>query len=254
METYIFKFSADDLRKIDSDVLGFLISSGHCCNELSAMMPYIAFEQSLDGANEVESALILVRRYTIDRIIISKIVEYRNLCLKFFGRRRGLSGPFISSLQLDYEATCGVLDIPKWAKILRNKASFHYDDKYALESLGNLDGNHSLRLIAGKIKGITLFEFSEEILSRPIFESAGAGDIGIGMNVVNRFILDSISSITSFNARSVIAAFKEYGLVTERDRMDLRESYCGVPGSDHVPISISSNFIANQNPVVGTVD
>lgn len=138
METYVFKFSADDLRKIDSRVLGFLISSGHCCNELSAMMPFIAFEQSLQGANEVESALILARRYTIDRIIISKIVEYRILCEKFVGHQREVSSSFISSLKSDYEATVRVLAVPKWAKILRNKVSFHYDEKYALESLAEL--------------------------------------------------------------------------------------------------------------------
>jgi hypothetical protein len=84
MDAYIFRFNVDDLRKIESRALGFLISSGHCCNELVALMPYIVFEQSLDDANDVESALILARRYTIDRIIVSKIVEYDELCAKFF--------------------------------------------------------------------------------------------------------------------------------------------------------------------------
>jgi hypothetical protein len=128
---------------------------------------------------------------------------------------------------------------------LRNKASFHYDEKYAADSLRKLDGNHPLRMVMGHMSGVTLFEFSEEILSRPIFEEAGSGDIGKGMDAVNRFILDSIRAIRDFHARSMVGAFKKYGLVTERETTELREKYCGSPGADFVPLSISTEYVSN---------
>jgi len=244
MDAYIFRFSADDLRKIESRALGFLISSGHCCNELVALMPYIAFEQSLKNANEVESALIVARRYTLDRIIISKIVEYNELCEKFFRETSSVNGSLCDELKREYDLISAIIKAKRWARILRNKASFHYDEKYATDSLRNLDGNHPLRMILGRMSGVTLFEFSEEILSRPIFEEAGSGDIGKGMDVVNGFILESIRAIRDFHSRSTINAFKKYGLVTERESAELREKYCGRPGVDYVPISISTEYVA----------
>jgi hypothetical protein len=245
MDAYIFRFKVDDLRKIESRALGFLISSGHCCNELVALLPYIAFEQSLNNANEVEGALILARRYTIDRIIVSKIVEYDELCGKFFRETASVCDELYDGLKREYDLISATIKAQKWARILRNKASFHYDEKYATDSLRKLDGDHPLRMIMGRMSGITLFEFSEEVLSRPIFEEAGSGDIGKGMEVVNRFILESIRAIRDFHARSMIGAFKKYGLVTERETTELREKYCGSPGVDYVPISISAEYVSN---------
>jgi hypothetical protein len=37
------------------------------------------------------------------------------------------------------------------------------------------------------------------------------------MDVVNRFILESIRAIRDFHSRSMISAFKKSGLVTERE-------------------------------------
>jgi hypothetical protein len=76
MDAYVFRFTAKQLKAIDPEVLGFLIASGHCCNEFAALMSYIAFEHSLKQANEVEAAFIVMRRYMNERTIISKIVEY----------------------------------------------------------------------------------------------------------------------------------------------------------------------------------
>ena len=245
MDAYIFRFNVDDLRKIESRALGFLISSGHCCNELVTLLPYIVFEQSLNNTNEVERALILVRRYTIDRIIVSKIVEYDEMCDKFFRENDLVGDDLYDGLKREYDLISATIKAQKWARILRNKASFHYDEKYATESLRKLDGDHPLRMIMGKMSGITLFEYSEEVLSRPIFEEAGAGDIAKGMEVVNRFILESIRAIRDFHARSMIDAFKKYGLVTERESTELREKYCGSPGADYVPLSISTEYASN---------
>ncbi|MDH2382079.1 hypothetical protein [Bradyrhizobium sp. CER78] len=206
MEVFVFRFTAGDLRKIERQALGFLVASSHCCNELVSLMPYIVFEQSLESTNDVESALILARRYTIDRIIVSKIVEYHDLCQKFF-RQDMMSDEFHRDLKKEYEQIATSLKAGDWARIQRNTMSFHYDAKFAAESLDKLDGSHPLRMILGRMSGVTLFEFSEEILSRPIFERARRGDIGEGMDAVARFIVRSIRAIRNFHSRAMITAF-----------------------------------------------
>jgi hypothetical protein len=128
---------------------------------------------------------------------------------------------------------------------MRNKASFHYDQKFALEGMAELDDDHSLRLIAGRIGGLTLFEFSEEVFSRSVFQKAGAGDVSVGMTVVRDFILRAIKVIRAFQAQSMISAFKHFNLVSSRERMDLREEYCGDPSVLKIPLSISESGIEN---------
>ena len=97
---------------------------------------------------------------------------------------------------------------------MRNKISFHYDRDYSLAAVGKLDDDHPLKLIVGRIKGITLFDFAEEIVARPTFEEAGGGDIGRGMDVANKFIVDLVGAITSFHARATISMFKAFGMLT----------------------------------------
>jgi hypothetical protein len=112
--------------------------------------------------------------------------------------------------------------------------------------LAQLDDEHPLRLIAGKIKGLTLFEFCEEIVNRPIFEKAGNGDLGKGMDIANQFVLDLIGAIPRFHAGATIAAFHAFGLVTKREKMELREHYCAEPGKVFVPLSISSAYVQRR--------
>lgn len=240
MDAFVFRFNAKKLRAIPSRYLGFLIASGHCCNELAILLPYIIFEHDLKRANEVESAFILTRKFTIDRILISKIVEYGDLCAKFFKELNRSSDRFVGELSQSYEPIAAEIKSAKWARILRNKISFHYDQEHALKALGNLDDDHPMRLIVGRIKGLTLFDFSEEIISRPIFESAGNGDIGGGMDVANRFIVSLIDSITTFHAQATISMFRAHGMVSERVQSELREEYCAAPGEICVPVSILS--------------
>jgi hypothetical protein len=106
-----------------------------------------------------------------------------------------------------------------------------------------LEDDHPLRLIAGRIKGLTLFEFSEEIVSRPIFLKAGSGDIAKGMDVSNKFVLQLIGAIPRFHAESTIAIFKGAGLITEREQSEFREKYCASPDEFKIPLSISSDYI-----------
>ena len=65
--------------------------------------------------------------------------------------------------------------------------------------------------MAGRLKGLTLFEFAEEITGRPIFETAGNGDIGRGMDQVNAFIVELINTIMTFHARTTISMFTAPG-------------------------------------------
>ena len=103
MDAFVFQFDAKRLRTIPRDYLGFLVASGHCCNELAILLPYIIFEHDLKRANDFEIAFILTRKFTIDRILVSKIFEYEKLCSKFFKRHRASTDPFISELAKTFD-------------------------------------------------------------------------------------------------------------------------------------------------------
>ena len=246
MDAFVFQFNAKQLRAIPRRYLGFLIASGHCCNELAVLLPYIIFEHDIRRANEVECAFILIRKFTIDRILVSKIVEYGNLCSKFFKDDNVTPDPLLLELSKAYEPIAAQIKSAKWARLLRNKISFHYDYEQAFSALSRLDDDHPMRLIAGRIKGLTLFDFAEEIVSRPVFEAAGSGDIGRGMDAANKFIVSLVGSISSFHARTTISLFKSFGLTSERVQTKLREKYCAAPGDVRVPILISSAYIKSR--------
>jgi hypothetical protein len=103
MDAFVFRFDAKRLRVVPRDYLGFLVASGHCCNELAILLPYIIYEHDLRRANDFEIAFILTRKFTIDRILISKIFEYGKLCSKFFKRHQGSADPFISELAKTFD-------------------------------------------------------------------------------------------------------------------------------------------------------
>jgi hypothetical protein len=243
MDTSIFKFDVKRLRAIPRDYLGFLIASAHCCNELAILSPYIIFEHDIRRANEFETAFILTRKFTIDRILISKIFEYGKLCSKFFARHRTTTDPFVSESAKAFEPIAAKIKDAKWAAILRNTISFHYDAQYALRSLDQLDDDHPLHLMAGRLKGLTLFEFAEEITSRPVFESAGNGEIKKGMDAAHAFITELLSAITTFHAQTTISLFRTHGMLSERISTKLHNRYCAAPGEVRIPISISSRYV-----------
>lgn len=243
MDAFVFRFDAKRLRAIPRDYLGFLIASGHCCNELAILLPYIIYEHDLKRANDFEIAFILTRKFTIDRILISKIFEYGKLCTKFFKRHEGTGDPFLAELAKAFEPIATKIKNAKWVAILRNTISFHYDPQHALTSYDRLEDDHPLRFMAGELKGLTLFEFAEEITSRPVFEAAGDGDIGKGMDAVNAFIVELVNAITSFHARTSISLFKAHGMISELIKMKLRNRYCAAPGDVRIPISISSAYV-----------
>jgi hypothetical protein len=245
MDGYIFSFDAKKLRAIPRRYLGFLVASGHCCNELSILLPYIIFEHDLTDANEFEAAFIQTRKFTIDRVIISKIVEHGELCAKFLANTEP-ADEHLLELKRTYEPIAGKIKSAKWARTMRNKISFHYDPEQALSALDLLDDSHPLRLMAGTLKGLTLFEFAEEITSRPIFETAGGGDIGSGIDAALIFIRDLVGEITTFQSQATIAMFKSFGMISERVQTELRDQYCAAPGEVWMPISVSSAYLESQ--------
>jgi hypothetical protein len=238
MDAFIFQFKAKQLRAIPSRYLGFLIASGHCCNELTILSPYIIFEHDLEPANDVEAAFILTRKFTIDRILISKIVEYGELYDRALGDAGDATDDVARAISADFQPIAAKIKEAKWARILRNRISFHYDPTHAFDALAKLDADHPLRLIAGRIKGVTLFDFAEEIVARPSFEAAGKGDIGSGMGAANKFIVELVSSITSFHARATKLIFRTYAVVSDRIDSSIGDQYCAKPGEVRVPLSI----------------
>lgn len=245
MDAFVFRFTAAQLRSIPPRYVGFLIASGHCCNELSILLPYIIFEHDIERANEVETAFILTRRFTIDRVLISKIIEYGDLYAKSFKESADSADQVASAISGDFQPIAAKIKEAKWARVLRNKISFHYDPKHALEASMKLDADHPLCFISGMIKGVTLFDFAEEIAARPSFEAAGKGDIGEGMDVANKFIVDLVGSITSFHARTTKLIFKTYSVVSERIKSSLSNHYCAQVGEVRVPLSI---LLPEQKP------
>jgi hypothetical protein len=254
MDAFKFIFAAKRLRAVPERHLGFLVASGHCCNELIILMPYIIFEHELKDANAVETAFILTRKFTVDRILVSKIVEYDELCAKYFKRADRSGDSLLLELSQKYAPIAETIKSAKWAHTLRNKISFHYDPRHALSALDNLNDNHPLELTAGILKGITLFDFAEEIVARPIFETAGDGDVGRGMDAADLFVREMVSSITRFHAHATQRMFATFGMVSERVKGELRERYCGVPGKLRIPLSPSLAYLEARAKKKGKSD
>jgi hypothetical protein len=175
------------------------------------------------------------------------IVEHGELCAKFFKANTEPSDEHLLKLKTAYEPIAEKIKSAKWARIMRNKISFHYDPEQALNALDLLDDNHPLRLMAGTLKGLTLFEFAEEITSRPIFESAGRGDIASGIDTAIIFIRELVGEITRFQSQSTIEMFKSFGMVSERVKTEMRDRYCAAPGEVRMPISISSSYLETRS-------
>ena len=251
MEAFVFRFSAGQLRKIPRKYLGFCIASSHCCNELAILLPYLIFEHNLNKANEVESAFIVMRRYTIQHTLNSKIVEYDKLCSKYFKNADSSTDNFMRECWFRYKPIAKLVGSAKWAKILRNKMSFHFDIEHAVSSLDSLDDQHRLRLIAGKTKGLTICEFAEEIIGRPIFEQAGDGNIETGMKAVSEFMVELVGLITSYNSKMTTDLFREYGVIPGRDTVKIRDAYCGDPSVVKIPISPSFAFLNERRMARG---
>ena len=201
-------------------------------------MPFVLFEQDLAkaGANSVESAFIRSRVFTVDRVLSSKIVEYGNLCAAFLKDVDETSDPLLLSIAKDYEPISKEIRSAKWTRILRNTASFHYDQKHALNTLANAKDDEPLQFTRSELKGVTHFDFAENLISSDMLEYAGSGDTKVGIDVVNQFIKTLVFSIMDFHARTTKEIFVKNGILLDCDIGELRPEYCANIGDFHIPL------------------
>jgi hypothetical protein len=241
MKIWRVRFSAEQLRSIHHDHLGFILASSHCCNELNSVSPYIIFEQNLEELNQAERSFIQIRLFTVIRFQIAKIFEYRDLC-----------NTYISNIRKTYPATAKKLESKSkiisrriaaahWAKTVRNKVAFHYDASYALDCLKAAPADQELYFFAGQIRGLTAFDFADRILVNSMFADAGGGDTSKGRDVVMQWSIELQSLITKFHAETVGEIFKFAGLWKNQEEMEIRDKYCAVPGTTCIPLSTLGN-------------
>lgn len=239
MEVTIWRFSAGELARIHREHLGFLLASSHCCNELISLMPYIIFEQDITEANEAESALINIRFFTIVRHQISKIFEYRDLCNEYIGQIRKSFPARALTLQRTAGDISRRIDAASWARTVRNKVAFHFDSEYVHDALNRVDPDQKLSFIAGRVRGVTAFDFVDRILTEAMFKEAGKGDASVGRDVVMKWTIELQRSIEKFHSDVTIQIFEQYGLFDDRAVTAIRDSWCGNPTEIAVPLAIN---------------
>lgn len=237
MDISIFRFTAKQLQSIHADHLGFVIASSHCCNELTSVLPYIMFEQDIEKANEVESTLINIRFFTIVRLQISKIFEYRELCNEYIGKIRKTFPALASRLQDESGSISRSINKAEWAKTVRNKASFHFDASYAMDVFKKLPPDTSLTLLAGNLRGLTAYDFADKAIVQAMFVEAGGGDEGAGKTVVLRWTMDLQKQITTFHAEIIKHIFEQLGIFQKQEKASVRDEWCATPGTLGIPLS-----------------
>jgi hypothetical protein len=240
MEVSLFHFSARRLQTIHADHLGFLIASSHCCNELICVMPYLIFEQDIEDANEVERAMINIRFFTIVRHQIAKIFEYRELCNDYVGRIRKTFPSLAESVQAESKLISRRINAAKWAEAVRNKVAFHFDAQYAAEILMRTPPDQELAFMAGKYRGVTVFDFADRIIVDAMFLDAGNGDRELGLNVVREWTIELQRQIEGFHAKIVRQIFSQYGIFQNQEQSEIRDAWCALPGQVAIPLSTQS--------------
>ena len=237
MKVWTFRFTAKQLQAIHSDHLGFVLASSHCCNELTCLSPYIIFEFDIEQANDIEKAFINLRFFTIVRMQIAKIFEYRDLCNQYIGKIRKTFPAMATKLSDGSREISRRINEAKWAATVRNKIAFHFDASYALQALGDVPPKQELRFIVGRMHGVTDFDFADRVLVRAMFLEAGAGNEELGKDVVRTWTIQLQKQITTFHAAAIEQIFTPYGLLQSPVEGELRDSYCAEPGSIATPLS-----------------
>lgn len=237
MKITIFQFTAKELRSIHSDHLGFLIASSHCCNELTAVMPYIIFEHDLSTANDAEKAFIRLRFYTLVRLQVAKIIEYRDLCNGYIGTIRKTFPGLAEKISDDAGAISRKIQSAKWAMTVRNKVAFHFDTKYALQVLNSVGNETLLKFMVGSIRGLTAFDFADQLICLAMFSDAGNGDESRGQDVVKNWTTELRLQILNFHSDITKDIFQQYGLMKKSEEIEIRQQYCGSRGSDFIPLT-----------------
>jgi hypothetical protein len=237
MKVSIFRFTAKQLQSIHPDHLGFVVASSHCCNELICVMPYIIFEQDIQKANDVEEALIKIRFFTIVRLQIAKIFEYRDLCNNYIAKIRTTFPAMAAKLQNESKQISRRIKAAKWAETVRNKVASHFDEAYALDAVKSLPADTSLAFIAGNLHGLTAFDFADRAIVKAMFVDAGSGDEEAGKEAVLRWTIDLQKQITTFHADLIISVFQQHDIFRHEEKAEIRDEWCADPGSIAIPLS-----------------
>jgi hypothetical protein len=237
MKTWIYRFTAKQLASMHPDHLGFIIASSHCCNELSALFPYIVFEYSSETANEIEKSFLDIRFLTIVRIQIAKIFEYRDLCDGYVGKIRKTFPAGAEKVAERSRRISRQINSANWAKTVRNKVAFHFDPSYALECFAKIPNDEKLNFIVGRMRGVTAFGFAERVLAASMFLEAGSGDADAGHDVVRDWTIGLQFQIIDFHAQTMEELFSQYGLMKKAEESELRDEYCGKRGEIFIPIT-----------------
>jgi hypothetical protein len=241
MKVGVIRFSSKLLGRIHPDHRGFIIAAAHCSNELLAISPYLLFENDRADLNEVEKSIVTVRQLTLVRFLISKIVEFDDLVQKYIGRLKKTFPQAAAKVIADYKPISRSINAATWSRKLRNKISFHYNQQHAEESFSKIVDDTALNVIAGPHRGFTSYTFAEEIVSRPFFEDVGGGSFERGLETALDFITDVEWKIADFVTTSIIKHFEARGLMSESEKMELRDEFCASPNSLHIPLAVKHN-------------
>jgi hypothetical protein len=200
-------------------------------------MPYIIFEQDIKQANEPERALINIRLFTILRLQIARIFEYRDLCSSYMGKIRTTFPETANKLQTQSKLISRQINAAKWAQTIRNKVLSHFDEKYALDAIISMPKDTSLTFIAGDLYGLTAFDFADRAIVKAMFIEAGAGNEEAGKEAVFLWTTNLRKQITTFHADLVKNIFHQHGIFRKKETIDIRDEWCAVPGSISIPLS-----------------
>ena len=241
MKVLAFHFTARQLRSIHRDHRGFIIASSQCCNELTRISPYIIFEHKLADGNEAENTFIRLRIFTIVRLQIAKIFEYRDLCNNYVGKIRKTFPATAKKVAQEAAKISRAINAAKWAATVRNKVAFHFDSEYAARALDEIADDDLLGFVVGPTHGLTAFDFADRILVNSMFAEAGSGDTSKGAQVVMHWTLELEKQITHFHAEILTDLFSNYGLLDKREVSEVRSKYCAERGSVFIPITTTKS-------------
>lgn len=238
VEIFTFSFKAAELKKLPDVLLSFLIGSSHFCNEINSLITYQIFEHSDFKNSAAAKALVASRQLTLDRILIGKIYEYAKFCDELFNDKERMDAfePFIDVKAIN-KIVKEILET-KWAEMLRHKISFHYDQKFALKAARARADDEDLRFLAGHTKGLNLYEFAEEVLSRRVFEITGVGTFDSGYNASKQFIFDAFKKLLDYHAKFLMAVFEKFNIPLNREVERMPQEFSAKFGEYKTPIVV----------------
>jgi hypothetical protein len=170
--------------------------------------------------------------------MVSKIVEFDNLCRKYL-KKIEKTYPDTARIVTQEDGPVGrKVGANEWARRLRNKISFHFDQEHPHTGLNVVRSRSDFSFMAGPIRGVTVYNFAEEIVSISIFVEAGDGDLWKGVERARQLVTEVQSLIGSFTAEIIKRHFDQAGIFGHHETLELRERYCADPDEFELPLSV----------------